>query len=481
MGVRVKLKNRYFLPTLIFVGLLTGCSSEPRFDDTDSGTSLTVHPGSASLDAKLRDFKDEDTTEIVKKTATVGGSTDSLPTTAQPKVLSTKNSDVDPTQAEAAIAANAEAITNVPLDSASAGTLRKILANLHVQVQTMDNKLNVLIHKMEGEQSARNRPTPSGQLPLTQVVTPPTAQGGSAVTFVPAALDPEGDFVHDAAVQDFRKAMILFQGEKYSDAVLGFSDFVGDHPDHTLAGSAQFYVAEAYFYQREYKLAVQEFQTLLNYYKKNAHIPDALRDMALAEDTLKNPEAAARHRQLLTAIFPQSPAAAPPDASVVAAATGPATGAGTSALADSVNSHLNPSVANNSTIGNSITNNIDDEAEAALAPSEVKVLQLRPTRVVGLDQVPNTISPAAANSTGVGPTVTMPAGVSSSAPHPTDPNSTTSPLTQMELPAANPAEILKAQSTTVSATDPKIAPALLDSPPETANPTAEGFHNLNNQ
>ncbi len=120
--------------------------------------------------------------------------------------------------------------------------------------------------------------------------------------------DPEAGFVHDDAVQAYRKAMASFNAGKYSDGILAFSSFLEKYPDHPLAGSAQYFVGESYFKQKEYKMADQNFQRVLVSYDRSIHVPDTLRDMADAEDALGNAEAAAKHRQLLTSLFSQSPA-----------------------------------------------------------------------------------------------------------------------------------------------------------------------------
>jgi tetratricopeptide (TPR) repeat protein len=103
--------------------------------------------------------------------------------------------------------------------------------------------------------------------------------------------------------------MILFQSHNYPDASLGFSAFVDQYPDHALAGSAQFYLGECYFKQKEYKLAARELGRVITTYDRSPHIAETLRDLSISEEKTGMPEEAARHRQLLTSLFPHSPAA----------------------------------------------------------------------------------------------------------------------------------------------------------------------------
>jgi TolA-binding protein len=155
--------------------------------------------------------------------------------------------------------------------------------------------------------NSANPSTPS--LATAGIISHPIENTGILAKSALAAHDPDGDFINDDAVQIFRKAMILLQGQKHPEAVLAFSSFLEKYPDHALAGSAQFHIGEAYMKQKEYKLALKEFQRVLTSYDRSTHISNTLKEMAIAEDILKSQTDAAKHRQLLGSLFPQSPAA----------------------------------------------------------------------------------------------------------------------------------------------------------------------------
>jgi tetratricopeptide (TPR) repeat protein len=103
--------------------------------------------------------------------------------------------------------------------------------------------------------------------------------------------------------------MILFKAKKFPESMLAFSSFIERYADHPLAGSAQFYVGECYYRQKEYKLAVVEYQRVLTSYDRSGSLPETLKQMAQAEEHLAQAEDALKHRQLLLSLFPQSPAA----------------------------------------------------------------------------------------------------------------------------------------------------------------------------
>lgn len=211
-----------------------------------------------------------------------------------------------------------EAIAAPQVPSSSNEELKQLLSQLEkkvdllaTQIASMNDKMDLTRTSLE-YLSNRNLTTrkPSSEEVKTVGVTPHPSEGaGTPVKAPPPTYSLEAGFVNDDATGQFRKAMIVFRAQKYPEAILAFSAFLEKYPDHPLAGSAQFYVGESYMKQKEYKLAIQEFQRVLTSYDRSSHISDTLSEMALAEDQLKIPNEASRHRQLLTSLFPQSPAA----------------------------------------------------------------------------------------------------------------------------------------------------------------------------
>lgn len=141
-------------------------------------------------------------------------------------------------------------------------------------------------------------------------VRPPATEGlGRPVAPTKAQSDPDAGFSTDAAVAAYRKGMMLFEAKKFPESMLAFTNFLEAYADHPWAGSAQFYVGQSYFFQKECRLALQEYERVLTSYDRSPHVADALRQMATCEDELKMPVEAAKHRQLLSSLFPNSPAA----------------------------------------------------------------------------------------------------------------------------------------------------------------------------
>jgi len=103
--------------------------------------------------------------------------------------------------------------------------------------------------------------------------------------------------------------MLLLDAGKFPEANLEFTSFIHTYSTHPFAGGAQFYIAESYYRQGEIKLAADEFERMLQSYDQSSFVPDALKRLSQCYEQLKQPKPAARNRQLLLSLFPQSPAA----------------------------------------------------------------------------------------------------------------------------------------------------------------------------
>lgn len=187
-----------------------------------------------------------------------------------------------------------------PEKAATRDESAKLLTELNLKIQTLEAKLTSMNDKLD---------TFRAQSEIKPVSPHPTDTFGAPIQVTPAAKDPENGFTQDEPVQEFRQALILFEGQKYPESILAFSKFLEKYPDHPFAGSAQFYVGESYMKQKEYQLALQEFQRVLTTYDRCPHISDTLKEMVVAEENLKKTPEAGVHKHLLTSLFPASPAA----------------------------------------------------------------------------------------------------------------------------------------------------------------------------
>ena len=184
------------------------------------------------------------------------------------------------------------------------------LAASSAKIEALETRLGSLNDKVDASRSTVDNLIASQRTSPKPVGPKSTDLRGTSVNAPMASSDPEAGFVSDESIQRFRKAMVLFNSKNYSDSVLAFSAFIDQYPDHALAGSAQFYLAESYYHQGEYRLAQREYQRVLTTYDRSPRVSDTLRRIADCEDRLQQPQAAAQHRELLMTLFPASPAAA---------------------------------------------------------------------------------------------------------------------------------------------------------------------------
>jgi len=142
------------------------------------------------------------------------------------------------------------------------------------------------------------------------------AQAPGAIAAVPSrpttgSLQPQD--IYQAAYIDFSKG-------SYSLAIAGFREFLRRYPDHELAGSAQYWIGEAYLSlargfsdasqsdkaSESLEQAVQEFKKVQANYPRADKVPTALYKEALALIDLKQPALAQARLQYLVDNFPRA-------------------------------------------------------------------------------------------------------------------------------------------------------------------------------
>ncbi|MCM2277290.1 MAG: tetratricopeptide repeat protein [Oligoflexia bacterium] len=234
-----------------------------------------------------------------------------------PKQKGTEEPAAGPSPAPSAspVAEGAGASPATPGKSAQAenAELHNTISVLNARLEAAEAKIAALSDRLAASKTSLDPPPAAlprektGKVRLAPVEKYPSEVGGTPVVPEPEANDPESGFANDEPVQEYRRAMILFKAAKYPESVLAFSGFLEKFPDHPLAGSAQFHVGESYFLQKEYKLAIQEFERVLTSYDRSTRIAQTLRALAEAEEKVRRTEEAARHRQLLSSLFPHSP------------------------------------------------------------------------------------------------------------------------------------------------------------------------------
>jgi tol-pal system protein YbgF len=229
--------------------------------------------------------------------------------------------DADAVSAQLKNRAGGESDKKVAALSRQVDSLSETLTTLTGRVDELSTRLDTLTRQLRTGQApatsgsaAPRSPTatPSGS---AAPASPGTAAPGpvAAVPQRPSAASLQPQDIYQAAYIDFSKG-------SYSLAIAGFREFLRRYPDHELAGSAQYWIGEAYLSlargfsdsgqgdksTESLEQAVQEFKKVLVNYPRADKVPTALYKEALALIDLKQPAQAQARLQYLVDNFPRS-------------------------------------------------------------------------------------------------------------------------------------------------------------------------------
>jgi len=155
--------------------------------------------------------------------------------------------------------------------------------------------------------------TPAGAAPPPTFgpqppVPAPTA--GPTTIIVPGRTVPvpvPGDAGAEQRAYD--AALDLFKSGNYGGAIASFAAFVKAYPRSPLAPSAQYWLGNAQFAQKDFRGAIASQRQLLATYPDSQKVPDALLNIATSQFELGDGAASRRTLEDLIARFPQSDAA----------------------------------------------------------------------------------------------------------------------------------------------------------------------------
>jgi tol-pal system protein YbgF len=130
---------------------------------------------------------------------------------------------------------------------------------------------------------------------------PATAAAGGAVASAPKP------GVSDK--QAYQTAFDLLQARKYDEAAKAFTQFLSGYSSSPLADNAQYWLAQSHYVQRQFNVALPEFQKVVDKYPQSSKLPDALLKVGLCQSELGNKNAARTALQQVMRQFPDTTAA----------------------------------------------------------------------------------------------------------------------------------------------------------------------------
>jgi len=85
-----------------------------------------------------------------------------------------------------------------------------------------------------------------------------------------------------SAADLYRSALASFTREDFQRSILEFEEFVANYPGHDLADNAQYWIGECYYAQKNFELAVVEFDKVGKHFSAGNKAPAALLKKGLA-------------------------------------------------------------------------------------------------------------------------------------------------------------------------------------------------------
>jgi tol-pal system protein YbgF len=152
--------------------------------------------------------------------------------------------------------------------------------------------LDSRLRKLEGGAGATAGSAPES--PSATGATPPVA-------VAPAGADEQRGY--DAALDRFKAG-------NYGAAIAGFNTFLKTYPKSPLAPSAQYWIGNAQYAQKDFRGAIATQRQLISAYPDSAKVPDAMLNIATAQLDLGDGAGSRRTLEDLLAKYPKSEAAA---------------------------------------------------------------------------------------------------------------------------------------------------------------------------
>jgi tol-pal system protein YbgF len=105
---------------------------------------------------------------------------------------------------------------------------------------------------------------------------------------------------------DYQAAVDALKNGDHAAAIAGLRDFVRRWPDHDYADNAQYWLGEAYYDQKDYRRALEEFRKTVERYPKGNKVPDALLKVGFCYAALGQNEQARATLDEVVSVYPRT-------------------------------------------------------------------------------------------------------------------------------------------------------------------------------
>lgn len=185
------------------------------------------------------------------------------------------------------------------------GQLRRALLDFQAQIEALRTELS----RMRGDKEVLLKDLADTQRRLkdqAQVVEERFRK------FEPLTVTVDGiEFqVDPAEKREFENALAVFRRGEFTPSANAFADFIRRYPQSGYLPQSLFWLGNAQYATREYKLAITNFRSLLSVAAQHPRAAEALLSIANCQVELKDTKAARKTLEDLVKDYPQSEAAA---------------------------------------------------------------------------------------------------------------------------------------------------------------------------
>ena len=148
---------------------------------------------------------------------------------------------------------------------------------------------------------------PEGPKDEIDRMTPPAA-GGPPPRASAAPPPGRGGEIDAEPQQLYEQAYGYLLQKDYRSAETGFEDFLRRHPNHQLAGNAQYWLGESFYVRGQYRAAAGAFLKGYQTYARSPKAPETLLKLAMSLQRLGQKDAACSSFSELATKYPNPPA-----------------------------------------------------------------------------------------------------------------------------------------------------------------------------
>ena len=166
------------------------------------------------------------------------------------------------------------------------------------------------------------------RIPVTGEIGPTVARQLAAASRRPVATTGRQEPARRARKSDpkadYKRYYQALRAGNHAFAITGFKHFIERHPRHSYADNALYWLAEAHYDQRAYRVALDAFRKVERDYPTGNKVPDALLKIAFCHIALGERASARAAMAELTERYPRSKPAALAAERLAATTTNPA-------------------------------------------------------------------------------------------------------------------------------------------------------------